>query len=250
VWWALGGVLSTVLGAQPARAQSSEPNEDPAGTKCAYQRKEHPDYILWVCNPEGTAPSTEGSLLWVRTNAAGAEVLTSVWHGASTELVRRADDIITTHRKSHARCERYVHLARADGRSMTWNVGTSAMISGWEKASSSTRRLCYAAEPGSADFVVVWSDGSNRLPNAFTVQVPSTADDRDTKTPRGTGKPARAARGNPSNLAISVYRVDPGMNNSILRLGLSVFSAPSTNSTASERASAFDNALRFLRTLP
>jgi hypothetical protein len=236
--------------ADPEATDAAAP-ADPTGAKCAYQRKEHPDYILWVCNPEGTAPSSEASLLWVRTNAAGAEVLTSVWHGAASELVRRADDIISTHKKSHERCQRYVHLARADGRRMTWNVGTQGMLSGWDRMSASgAGRLCYAAEPGSADFVIVWSDGNRRLPNAFTVQVPSTSDDRDSPVPRSTGRPARAARGTPADLAVAVYRVDPGMDNSILRLGLSLFNAPAAAASPTARASAFDDALRYVRTLP
>lgn len=229
------------------RAQPAEPAPD-RSVKCAFQQEDQPSYILWLCNPEGTAPSEEASVLWVRTNAAGAEVMTAVWHGESDELLARSGTIIERHRRAHAGCKHFVHLARARGRQITWNTAPPGAVAALKAAAAPDTAVCYAQEPGSADYVILWATRSAELPNAFTVVIPGSA---DTSAPSSLtpGLPRRAVPG-PSRPVLAIHRVDPGMDNSILRLGLSVFSIQERQHGSNVQASPFAAALSFLGRTP
>jgi hypothetical protein len=240
VW--LGSVL-VALGAVPAYGQAGAPVESSERELlCAYQRKSHPAYIMWICNPEGTEASTEGSILWLRRNAGGAKVMTSVWRGPSLDLVHQAEDIITRHERRHARCQGYFHVARARGREISWNVGTPAMIAD-VRAFSGTGEVCYAPEPGAADYIVFWSENAGGLPEAFTVDIPPGVE----PDPGSVDAP-RAGDGEPATSSIAVYRVDPGMNHSIVRIGLAVFTPrdAADGADGAPVATGFTQALRFV----
>jgi hypothetical protein len=228
-------VAVPAYGQAGAQAESSERE-----LLCAYQRKSHPAYIMWICNPEGTEASTEGSILWLRRNVAGAEVMTSVWRGPSLDLVHQAEDIITRHERRHARCQAYFHVARARGREISWNVGTRAMIAD-VRAFSGTAEVCYAPEPAAADYIIFWSENAAGLPEAFTVDIPPGLQ----PGPSGSLDAPRAGDGEPASWRIAVYRVDPGMNDSTVRAGLAVFT-PSDAADGAPGATGFTQALRFV----
>lgn len=229
VYWCLVALCSAL----PHLALAQEPAAVTA-VKCAFQQEEQPRYILWLCNPEGTATSQEGSVLWVRTNAAGAEVMTTVWHGSSEELLSRSTAIIDRHQRAHHGCRHFVHIARANGgRLIAWNTAPRAALSALKAVAAPATTLCYAQEPGSADYVVLWASDINRLPNAFTVSIPASADST-APAPLTPGVP-KLEPSSGLRVALGVYRVDPGMDNSILRLGLSVFSASNTGRPGSPR---------------
>jgi hypothetical protein len=246
--WLLRTGLGVIATASLATAQpTTQPVAVPAASdqlQCAFQRKDHPDYILWVCNPEGTATSLEGSVLWLRKNAAGAEVLTSVWHGSSTEMVKRSESIITSHTRENSGCRYYVHLARAQRRRVAWNLGTPSMIGALRMAGRGNQpRGCYTAEPGAADFIVLWGETADALPNAFTVDIPTTAHGADLpgRQPDRTPEPVA------NTVTVNVHRVEPGMDNTVLRLGLTVFAAgPVVAPSAAEPVSPVERALKFL----
>lgn len=245
--WLLRTGLGVFATASLAAAQPiTQPAAVPASSdqlQCAFQRKEYPEYILWVCNPEGTAASLEGSVLWLRTNAAGAEVLTSVWHGSSTEMVKRSESIISSHTRENSRCRSYVHLARAQRGDVDWNLGTPSMIGALKAMGrGNPPGVCYTAEPGAADFIAVWSETADALPNAFTVDIPTTAHGADIpgRQPERTPEPVA------NTIIVNVHRVEPGMDNTILRLGLTVFAAGPVGRSATESIAPVERALRFL----
>jgi hypothetical protein len=233
-----------------ATAQPASTDADSTRVQCAYQRKNHPDYVLWICDPEGTSHSRHGSVLWLRKNEAGADVLTRVWEGPSTELVDRAEDIISRHRRTTAHCQRYVHVALARQRAVTWNAAGAGMLPSLRSAFDPKRSgVCYTAEPGIADFVLVWSDRADGLPNAFTVQVPERVEPAGDARRGKTGTRQMPPEVHGTAVALGVYRVDPGMDNSILRLGLGVFPpAPTAPGASKTRGSTLAGALEFLAT--
>jgi hypothetical protein len=244
--------LAVLLLAPPfaarAAGQTSGSGEAP---RCAFQRKGHPDYILWVCNPDGTAHSRDSVILWTRRTQSGARVMTEVWNGPTKDLLKQAETVIAHHERSHAHCDRYFHLARTQDRGMDWNVG-SAGVRTWLASGppAPLARLCYSTHPAAADFVIVWGDAGARMPNAFTVDVPTTTDGFE----EGDGRPreadaGRAAAGTP--LSVSVYRVQPGLDGTIVRLGTAVFTSAEVDAGDGPRGpDALLGALRFLATMP
>jgi hypothetical protein len=247
-WWVCVASLALSLLGSHAAAQSLQASP-PDDLQCAYQRQNHPEYILWICNPEGTAPSVEGSVLWVRRNEAGAEILTSVWHGPSSDLAARAEAIISTHRDSNARCERYVYLAQATESGLHWNTATRSMADYVTGAGPSGSSVCYAPEPGAADFVIVWGARVDVLPNAFSVQIPVQAGEEGDLPPEPRNPhPLVVPDADPISIALSVYRVHPGLDNTILRLGPSVFATRGGEGLVAERSarSPLQEALDFV----
>jgi hypothetical protein len=108
-------------------------------------------------------------------------------------------------------------------------------------------QLCYTAEPAAADYVVVWGVPGAPMPYAFTVDIPMQ--------PGGSGKDGMAADSDgpadapasPRDVDVAVYRVEPGMDGSVVRLGLSVFGVASRDvMTQTSPAPAFEAALRYL----
>jgi hypothetical protein len=232
----------------PGSATSIRAPERP---RCAYQRAGYPEYVLWICDGEGKAITNRTSILYVRTNRSGAEVVARVWSGPLSELVRRAESIIGSHARAHARCASYFNLARAGRPAPSWNVASRSMRDWWEREGATRfSSVCYAAEPSHADFIVMWTDNDVSLPDAFSVELPAAGSQAE---PDGAGAPAmnlpRDAAGCVQS-ALAVYQVNPGFDGAVLRLGPTVLAFDREPPQPGDDGDPLVLALEFLSTLP
>jgi hypothetical protein len=236
-----------LLAATPVAAQSAKSQDEP-GLQCAFQRKEHPEYVMWICNAEGSAYARDGQVLWMRTTGAGARVTSRVWSGPAKELVSRGEAIIQAHVAAQSRCARYYHVAQAGARAPGWNIAPASMR-GWIASQASRRfpHLCYAADPGAADVILVWGGPSDRLPDAFSVDIPwETGPEASPLRSSERRDTVAGAAMDPPSLKLSAYDVRPGMDDSVIRLGLSLYASESgaAPGTRADWSAALEAALR------
>lgn len=230
--WLLLVVLGLLGVSDLSWAQEAAPAAETKAPRCAFQPRDYPDYILWTCNREGTAHAETGVVLWTRTNGAGAEVLSEVWKGPITELASGAEAIIGAHRKSHARCVHYFHLALTEDRSPVWNRATRGFAT-WLRSEARQRfpELCYVSQPAAADFIIVWGAPGAAMPLAFTVDIPTSSPPASVQPVAPDPLGPTIAQAGARAVALSVYRVETGLDGSIVRLGLSLFSTTAAAET-------------------
>jgi hypothetical protein len=142
-----------------------------------------------------------------------------VWSGPLSDVVARADELITAHRAESARCERYFHLANRDAGGTTWNAASEGMRAWWlDEGTARFPGLCYTSEPGNADVVFVWGARASDLPNAFTLELPAPGRETAPAGPSLTG----ASLG-----ALAVYSLQEGLDGDVVRLGTTLYSTES-----------------------
>jgi hypothetical protein len=241
----LAGLLTIV--ASSARA------DNPAATSgasddlhCGFTRTDAPGYVIWICNAAGTELSRDGVILWTRTSDAGAEVISPVWTGQVAELPKRVKRIISDHRRNHAGCTRYVHVARATPDGPEWNVAAHSAQPLLKTLRADHPGLCYTAHPAAADYVLAWG-ALGALPRAFSVQVP-----RQILMAPGENRPTEARFVDDHARALAAYRVVAGLDGAVLRLGMAVFESGAADASAGPTGKpvAFAEALESIRTVP
>lgn len=233
---------------EPTRIAHAQAPPDPATDappSCALGRRDHPDYIIWICDDEGKAYAPTVSIFHARTVNGRTRVVSRIWSGALADLLRRADVVLEAHDRAHAACTSYFHLARAEGRAADWNTASPAMREWWiHEGSVRFPFLCYSPEPAGADFIIAWSAAA-ALPDAFSIEIPLRV------------TPARAARPLPAEAAstqevsaLAVYRVREGFDGAVVRLGPSIFASAAAEGEPPSAAGRLAAALRFLAVLP
>jgi hypothetical protein len=245
------GVASAAAQSTASGASAAAPTSD--APRCAFQRKGHPGYVVWICNESGSGHDGAARILRLRTNAAGVETVIPVWTGPLHDIAKHADAIIVKDEQAHAGCSRYFHLARAGQPETTWNAATEAMRDWIDNAARQQHpQLCYSVDPRAADFVIIWSESAEGLPFAFTEvprgrSAPQSTGDRSASSP-ATGDPTPALAGaRESEMALAVYPVESGMDGTVVRLGRSLFVADQSATPAASSATAgLAAALRFL----
>jgi hypothetical protein len=222
----------------------ADPSAD-APPSCALGRRDHPAYIIWVCDDEGKAYAPMASIFHARTVNGRTRVVSRIWIGALADLLRQADAVLEAHDRAHAACTHYFHLARAEGRAADWNTASPAMREWWiHEGSVRFPALCYSPEPAGADFVIAWSAAA-ALPDAFSIEIPLRV------TPARAAGPLPAAAVSTKDVsALAVYRVREGFDGAVVRLGPSIFASPAAEGESPSGAGRLAAALRFLAVLP
>lgn len=240
------GVAATVWGF--SGTAHTQPPRDPAASEppsCALGRRDHPDYVIWICDEEGKAYAPVASIFHARTVNGRTRVVSRIWTGALGDLARQADAVLAAHDRAHAACTHYFHLARAEGRATDWNTASPAMRQYWiREGSIRFPALCYSPEPAGADFIIAWSAAA-ALPDAFSLEIPARV------TPARAARPLPAsAASTPDAAALAVYRVHEGFDGAVVRLGPSIFASPASDRPPPSGAGRLAAALRFLSELP
>lgn len=230
-----------------AGSAHTQTSRDPAAGQppsCALGRRDHPDYVIWICDDEGKAYAPIASIFHARTVNGRTRVVSRIWTGALGDLARQADIVLASHERAHAACTHYFHLARADGRATDWNTASPAMREYWVREGSVRfPALCYSPEPAGADFIIAWSAAA--LPDAFSLEIPARV------TPARAAQPLPAlAVAAPGAAALAVYRVHEGFDGAVVRLGPSIFASPPSEREPPSAAGRLAAALRFLSDLP
>lgn len=233
--WGITGTVHTQTSREPA---AGEP------PSCALGRRDHPDYVIWICDDEGKAYAPIASIFHARTVNGRTRIVSRIWTGALGDLARQADAVLAAHDRAHAACTHYFHLARADGRATDWNTASPAMREYWiREGSVRFPALCYSPEPAGADFIVAWSTAS-ALPHAFSLEIPARV------TPARSVQPLPAPAASTDAAALAVYRVHEGFDGAVVRLGPSIFTSPASDREPPSGAGRLAAALRFLSDLP
>jgi hypothetical protein len=240
------GIAAVMWGlTRSAHAQAPRDPSPDAPPSCALGRRDHPDYIIWVCDDEGKVYAPTASIFHARTVNGRARVVSRIWSGALADLLRQADVVLEAHDRAHAACTHYFHLARAEGRAADWNTASPAMREWWiHEGSVRFPALCYSPEPAGADFIIAWSDAA-ALPDAFSIEIPL----RVAPAPAARPLPAPAASTRDVS-ALAVYRVREGFDGAVVRLGPSIFASPAAEGEPPSGAGRLAAALRFLALLP